>query len=82
MKGRRLVAAAIITGLARSSVAWAVDTGPEEFVGPFANSLNLQTTCGATGNGTTDDTAAVQTCFNDVNSTTPWLWILGSIFLL
>ena len=75
MKGRRLVAAAIITGLARSSVAWAVDTGPEEFVGPFANSLNLQTTCGATGNGTTDDTAAVQTCFNDVNSTTPWLWI-------
>jgi hypothetical protein len=50
--------------------------GNEIFVGPFANWLNVKTTpgCGATGNGSTDDTAAIQNCINKLSSTTPVLY--------
>ena len=45
-----------------------------EFVGPFANWLNVQTTCGATGNGTTNDATAIQTCIGDLTATHPVLY--------
>jgi hypothetical protein len=48
--------------------------GPEEFVGPFANWLNVQTKCGATGNGTTNDARAIQTCINDLTAANPVLY--------
>ena len=57
-----------------SASAFALDTGPEEFVGPFANWLNVQTTCGATGNGTKNDATAIQTCINDLSATNPVLY--------
>ncbi len=59
---------------------------PEEFVGPFANWLCVRTlasgTCGpaaggygtATGNGSTDDTTAVQVSINALNDTHPILY--------
>ena len=50
----------------------ALDTGPEEFVGPFAN----WTTCtGLSGNGTTDDGPALQRCINNLSSTAPTMWL-------
>lgn len=73
-----LVGLFVLAGFANALACCSTPEGVEEFVGPFANSLNLQTGCGAAGavgNGTTDDTAAVQACFSAVNSTTPWLWI-------
>jgi hypothetical protein len=43
----------------------------DEFVGPFTSWTNVQTSCGATGNGSTDDTSAIQTCLtNDTGSST------------
>jgi hypothetical protein len=44
---------------------------PEEFVGPFPSWVNVETGCGAHGDGIADDTAAIQTCINGINSTTP-----------
>jgi Pectate lyase superfamily protein len=50
--------------------------GDEEFVGPFANWLNVKTTpgCGATGDGTTDDTTAIQSCLHMLGASTPVLF--------
>jgi hypothetical protein len=42
--------------------------GAEEFVGPFANWTNVKTTCGAVGDGSQDDTSAIQTCLNRLSS--------------
>lgn len=42
--------------------------GTEEFVGPFASWLNVQTQYGARGDGTTDDTAAIQRALNAVGA--------------
>ncbi len=60
--------------------------GNEEFVGPFVNWINAKTgkrvdgtgstiCTGATGNGSTDDTAALQSCLNALNTTNSVLWI-------
>src|SRR5690242_2564151 len=38
-----------------------------EFVGPFASWRNAKTQCGAIGNGSTDDTSALQSCLNGLN---------------
>ena len=46
----------------------------EEFVGPFPTWVNVKSACGATGNGTTDDTAAIQTCLNGITSSAPVLY--------
>jgi hypothetical protein len=43
----------------------------EEFAGPFPSWVNVKTGCGAVGNGIANDTAAIQTCINGLNSTTP-----------
>jgi hypothetical protein len=40
----------------------------DEFDGPFANWLNCKTTYGATGNGSTDDTTALQNCVTAAKS--------------
>ncbi len=45
----------------------------EEFVGPFASWLNVQTGCGgagAVGDGSTDDTAAIQRCLTALSPST------------
>jgi len=46
----------------------------EEFVGPFPSWRNVKTACGAVGDGTTDDTAAIQTCLNGLSSSQPVLY--------
>ena len=40
----------------------------DEFVGPFANWMNVKTQFGAKGDGVTDDTAAIQTALNALGS--------------
>jgi Pectate lyase superfamily protein len=47
-----------------------VDMVVEEALAPFSSWVNVKTTYGATGNGTTDDTAAIQSCLNYVNGPT------------
>jgi hypothetical protein len=44
-----------------------VASAQEEFVGPFSSWHNVKTACGAAGNGTTDDTSALQNCINGLN---------------
>ncbi len=46
----------------------------EEFVGPFASWRNVKTDYGAVGNGTTDDTAAIQAGLNAFSSSRPVLY--------
>ncbi len=41
----------------------------DEFVGPFPSWVNVQTECGAKGDGVTDDTAALQRALDIVNPT-------------
>ena len=45
-------------------------TSNEEFVGPFSSWTNVKTAYGATGNGTTDDTAAIQNALNAMRTST------------
>lgn len=52
--------------LSRGALAWA--TPDEEFVGPFASWANVKTVYGAAGNGTTDDTAVLQTALNELGT--------------
>ena len=56
--------------------------GDEGFVGPFVNWTNVQTACGATGNGTTDDTAAIQTCLNGLSPTKPTIYFPPGTYLI
>lgn len=56
--------------------------GNEGFVGPFVNWTNVRTACGATGNGTTDDTAAIQTCLNGLSSTKPTIYFPPGAYLI
>ena len=41
----------------------------EEFVGPFSSWANVKTSYGAAGDGSTDDTAAIQNALNDLGAT-------------
>jgi Pectate lyase superfamily protein len=56
--------------------------GNEEFVGPFANWANVQTACGATGNGATDDTAAIQKCLSGLSATNPTIYFPPGTYLI
>lgn len=49
--------------------------GTEEFAGPFLTWKNAKTDYGAVGNGTTDDTTALQNGLNGLTSTTPVLYL-------
>jgi hypothetical protein len=61
--------------------------GNEEFAGPFPNWINAKTTgkridgtgpavcTGATGDGSTDDSAALQSCFNILGSANPVIYL-------
>lgn len=42
----------------------------DEFVGPFSNWANAKTTYSAAGNGSTDDTTALQSCLTSSSTTT------------
>jgi hypothetical protein len=46
-----------------------VAVSTQEFAGPYASWTNVKTTCGAVGDGTTDDSSAIQTCLNGLSST-------------
>jgi hypothetical protein len=70
----RRLCIAISTVVVASAPTSAHAMGDEGFVGPFVNWTNVQTACGATGNGATDDTAAIQTCLNGLNSTNPTIY--------
>lgn len=48
-----------------------MSSSPEEAVGPFSSWVNLKTTYGAVGNGTTDDTTAIQNALNDLSNQYP-----------
>jgi hypothetical protein len=58
---------------------------PEEFVGPFVTWINAQTgtlvggggslCTGSTGNGSTDDTTAFQSCLTAIGPSNPCLWV-------
>jgi hypothetical protein len=47
---------------------------PEEFVGPFSMWTIFKTSCGAVGDGSTDDTSAIQTCLDGLNSGAPTIY--------
>ena len=51
-----------------------VVSNAEEFPGPFASWTNVKTSCGATGNGSTDDTTAIQTCLTAISPSAPVLY--------
>jgi Pectate lyase superfamily protein len=57
----------------------------DEFVGPFASWSNLKTTFGAKGDGTSDDTAAVQAALDSLSTSTgrsPILFIPAGTYLI
>ena len=54
----------------------------DEFVGPFASWLNVQTDFGATGNGTSDDTTAIQNALNYLQSHGGTLYIPAGTYLI
>jgi hypothetical protein len=58
----------ILTALLLSPFALRLPlSAQEEFVGPFSTWHNAKTQCGASGNGSTDDTSALQSCINGTN---------------
>ena len=56
--------------------------GNEDFVGPFPSWANVQTMYGAKGDGTTDDTAAIQAALNDLGSATTTLYFPAGTYLI
>ena len=66
MSHRRLLPS-VLFSLAAVAAVWGV-TSDEEFAGPFPSWANVKTMYGARGDGTTDDTAALQNALNDVGS--------------
>jgi hypothetical protein len=70
---RILCVAVIAVAVAGASVA-ALAMGDEEFVGPFASWANVKTSYGATGDGVTDDTAAIQRGLNSLGPNNPTLY--------
>ena len=56
--------------------------GNEDFVGPFPSWTNVQTMYGAKGDGTTDDTAAIQAALNDLGSATTTLYFPAGTYLI
>jgi Pectate lyase superfamily protein len=67
--------ALLLAGCQGSFASPAPDGGPEEFVGPFASWMNVQTRFGATGNGVTDDTRALQDAINNLSPTSPTVYL-------
>lgn len=63
----------LLCAVAAPSAALDLATG-EEFNGPYPSWRNLKTAYGAVGDGTTDDTAAIQAALNDLKNTisNPW----------
>lgn len=65
--------------LAITAACWAqsIPATSDEWVGPFSSWKNAKTDCGAVGNGTTNDSPAIQACLNAFtvnNSATPVLY--------
>lgn len=54
--------------------------GQEEFVGPFSSWKNAKTGCGAAGNGSTDDTSALQGCINGLNGSYDVVYLPAGIY--
>ena len=67
--------ALLLAGCEGSFASPAPDGGPEEFVGPFASWVNAQTRFGATGDGVTDDTRALQDAINSLSPTSPTVYL-------
>ena len=79
-----LLCCAIVTfDVAPTSLRYAAATLPtptstDEFDGPFSSWTNVQTACGATGNGSTDDTTAIQNCLSSLPSSTTLYFPTGT----
>jgi hypothetical protein len=56
----------------------------DEFVGPLPGWSNLKTTFGASGNGATDDTAAIQRALNSLSASgsSPTLYVPPGVYLV
>src|SRR6266478_2649875 len=53
----------------------------EEFVGPFPSWQSVKSApCNATGDGSTDDTSAIQTCLNLLGSSQPTIYFPAGVY--
>ena len=69
---RQWLAALMLSAWSSAALSCCSPEGPEEFIGPFAN---WATCTGLSGNGSTNDATALQTCINNLSTSSPTMWL-------